>query len=134
MIEETKPLPVGLKRDGTPQKRANQWTKRKEVSGLIPEKDKVEHRAHIAAAKLEACMNGKVELSQTQMQAAKALMDKGIASRQAIETTSLEPAALITKDQEEAILRSLIAQRPDLVQQILAEQARSAGGTQLQVA
>lgn len=130
MNSDKQPLPVGFKKDGTPQKRSNQFTKRRELNGSVPAKDITEHRAHIAAAKLEACMEGKVQLSDVQMRAAKALMDKGIASRQAIETTAIEPAAALSKDDERALLRALVSQHPDMVQELLGEQARCAGSGQ----
>jgi polynucleotide 5'-kinase involved in rRNA processing len=85
--EDKTPRQVGLKRDGTPQKRANQWTKAKEVQGKVNERDRDRIRAEVLAHRLEQHVEGKVELSATQVQAAKILIDKGKPSLQAVEQT-----------------------------------------------
>lgn len=116
--------PVGFKRDGTPQKRANQWTKRKEFSE-IPDRDRSRHRADCAAAYLERVMSGKTESNPYRVQAAKALMDKGLPSLQAVEQTVMEAA--VNRSEADILndLREIIKQHPDLIQQLLAEQARA---------
>ena len=101
------PLPVGLKRDGTPQKRSNQWTKAKEVQGKVNERDRDRVRAEVLADRLEKHVNGKVDLSPTQVQAAKILIDKGKPSLQAIEQTNSEEPP--TEQEIMAQLHSLLA-------------------------
>ena len=110
-------LPVGLKRDGTPQKRANQWTKAKEVQGQVNERDRDRVRAELLANRLEQHVNGAVELSPTQVQAAKILIDKGKPSLQAVEqTTHEEPAS---EGQIMASLAHLISQNPALLRPLI---------------
>jgi hypothetical protein len=87
MEENKSNLPVGLRKDGTPQRRANQWTKAKEVQGKVNERDRDRLRAEVLASRLEEHVEGKRELSATQVQAAKILIDKGKPSLQAVEQT-----------------------------------------------
>ena len=117
-------LPVGLKRDGTPQKRNNQWTKRKEMGQQLPDRDKDKHRAECAAAMLDQHLQGNREMSATQVQAAKILMDKGKPSLQAVESTVVEPAVMRSEAELYEELKAALRSRPDLTQQALADLAK----------
>jgi hypothetical protein len=106
-MEQTKePLPVGLKKDGTPQRRANQWTKAKAVQGQVNERDRDRIRAEVLASRLEEHVEGKRELSATQVQAAKILIDKGKPSLQAVEQTFHEEPK--TEEEIKAQLHALL--------------------------
>ena len=118
---------VGHKRDGTPQRRANQWPKRKELGGTGLDRDKDRHRAECAAAMLERHLDGKLDMSATQVQAAKILLDKGKPSLQAVEQTMLEPAMARTESEILDQLRAYIAQHPELIAELVGAQARDAG-------
>ena len=68
---------------------------------------KAKIRAAFAADKLEQYMRGEIELNQSQVSAAKILMDKGMPSLQSIEQVSTEE--LPTEAEIMAQLRSLLA-------------------------
>ena len=112
------------KRDGSPRKRSNQWLKREELGG-IPERDRARHRAECAAAYLEHVMTGRAQSNTNRVQAARALMDKGLASLSAVEQTILEPAAISDEATLYASLREIIKQHPDILAQLNAEAAQS---------
>ena len=125
---DKQPIAVGLKRDGTKQARSNQWIKRKAIKAVgadaAIERDKSRLRAEYASRMLESHLDGTVKLDAVGVQAAKALMDKGLPSLQAIETTSVEPAMTMT---EETILASLVSAMtayPHLVNRAQAELAK----------
>jgi hypothetical protein len=101
---------------------ANQFTKAKE-EGRVPPKgknaftegkrekmdplQKAKIRAAFAADKLEQYMKGEIELNQSQVSAAKILMDKGMPSLQSIENTTVEEPK--TEAEIMAQLHSLLA-------------------------
>lgn len=79
----------------------------------------------ILLAKLDKDATGEEKLTEGQRASIKLLLDKAMPTLQAVEQTQLEPAALVTKDGEREMLQALITQHPDLVQELLAEQART---------
>lgn len=117
---------VGHKRDGSPQKHSNQWLKRKELKQELSagaERDKDKLRAEMCAAFIEQHVHGKRKMSSSQVQAAKILIDKGKPSLQAVEQTTIEPAAVRNDAELVEGLRAIIQAHPDLIQRILGEQA-----------
>ena len=79
----------------------------------------------ILLAKLDKDATGEEKLTEGQRASIKLLLDKAMPTLQAVEQTQMEPAALVTKDGEREMLQALITQHPDLVQELLAEQART---------
>lgn len=88
-----------------------------------------DHRQRIKTgmltARLQRAALGKVEMSTNQVQAAKVLLDKAIPTLQAVESVITEVAANRSESDLLNDLREIIKQHPDLIQQLLAEQARS---------
>lgn len=127
--------PPGFKKDGTPQKRSNQYTKAREQARLAI--DAEEHRRRIKVGMLQARLHsaamGKAEMSATQVAAAKVLLDKAMPTLQAVEQSHSEPA--VTRSEAELLeeLKALLAANPDLAQKALAELAKESG-TQPKVA
>jgi hypothetical protein len=115
--EESTTLPVGRKKDGTPQKRSNQWLKAKEVQGKVNERDRDKVRAEALANHLEKHVYGKAKLSQTQVQAAKILIDKGKPSLASVEQTTHE--APLDEAETVAKLAHLLAANPALLRPLL---------------
>lgn len=91
MEEAKNPLPVGVKRDGTPQRRENQFTKAKKIQGQANERDKDRIRAEMLAqrlfkfAKSKGKQAQKYRMDAAQVQAAKVLIERGKPALQAIE-------------------------------------------------
>lgn len=84
----------------------------------------------ILLAKLDKDASGEEKLTEGQRASIKLLIDKAMPTLQAVETTQIEPAAALTKDGEKELLRALILQHPDLVQEVLGEMAKGAGPDQ----
>ena len=83
-------------------------------------------RAEFAAKKLMQCVkgNGKSTLDRNQVAAARALLDKGKPSLQAIEQTNIDPAASLSESQIRENIKQLLVEHGSLVAEILAEIAR----------
>jgi hypothetical protein len=121
--------PSGFKKDGTPQKRANQWTKARDQARLAI--DAEEHRRRIKVGMLQARLHsaamGKADMSATQVAAAKVLLDKAMPTLQAVEQSYTEPAATRSEAELLAELKAVLASNPDLAQKALAELAKESG-------
>ena len=129
MTQSAAPIQAGglYKRDGTKRKVSNQWLKRQELGG-IPERDRDRHRAECAAAYLSHVMEGKTKGDTVRVQAARALMDKGKPSLSAVEQTTIEPATERSESELISSLREIIKQYPDVLKQLIAEQAQASPG------
>jgi hypothetical protein len=125
MIEEPK-KDYGLKADGTPRQRSNQWVKNRERMERFHNAE--EHRNKIKVGMIMAEMHraalGKKELKDGQVAAAKLLLDKAMPTLQAVEQTNIEPAATRSEAELLSELKAILAANPDLAQQALAELAK----------
>lgn len=96
---------AGAKGQQARKKRSNRWLHRRE------EKDREAIRQRIQVdmicAKLERAAKGEIDLSPTQVQAAKVLLDKTLPSLQAVEQTQMDAPA--TEEEIMAQLHSLLA-------------------------
>lgn len=99
-----------------PPKGENHFTTGKRDRKTTQERARL--RATLAADKLERYINGEIEMSPAQVTAARALMDKGIASLQAVETTELDPVEGMTEEEAENMVRALILANPRLIQSL----------------
>lgn len=103
---------------------ANQHTAtKKEHFPDTSQRDKV--RAELLAQRLELHAKGKLDLSQSQVAAAKILIDKGKPSLQAVEQTNIEPALARTESEIIESLNKIIDANPDILTQLIAIRARS---------
>ena len=88
-----------------------------------------EHRARIKVGQLQerlmSAAMGRVKMDSNQVQACKVLLDKAMPTLQAVETTSIEPAAVKSESELLAEIAELIKANPDLVQRALALNAQS---------
>lgn len=113
MEEEKKPLPVGFKRDGTPQRRNNQFTKAKALQGQVNERDKDRIRAEMLSQRLYKYANSKgkrtekYRMEPAQVQAAKVLIERGKPALQAIESVIYEAPA--SEEEIKAQLHALLS-------------------------
>lgn len=81
------------------------------------EQTKAKIRAAFAASKLEDFLKGEVTLDSAQVSAAKALMDKGMPSLQAVESKTVNEFEDMDENQLNEYVRALILSRPELLRQ-----------------
>lgn len=95
------------------EKRSNKWIARRE------EKDREAIRERIQVGmlvtQLEKASKGEVDLSPTQVSAAKILLDKALPSLQAIETSAKEQFSELSDDELREQVRALITLHPWLL-------------------
>lgn len=115
---------AGRKGAAARKTRGNQYTTGK------PERVHVEDmrariKVGILLSKLERDVEGKIELTDGQRASIKLLIDKALPTLQAVEQSMTEPA--VTRSESELLeaMRQLMLSHPDLVQQILGEQAKA---------
>lgn len=82
------------------------------------EQTKAKIRAAFAADKLEAYLNGDVTLEAAQVTAARALMDKGLPSLQAIEATEVNQFDKMSEEEILEQVRALINLHPGLIERL----------------
>lgn len=75
-------------------------------------------RASLAAAKLEAHINGECEIDAVTVSACKALMDKGMPSLASVENTTVNEFETMSQDELESMVRALITADPTLLQRL----------------
>lgn len=80
--------------------------------------EKAKIRAGIAADKLQRFMDGEIELSQAQVSAARALMDKGLPSLQAVEQKEVNDLDRMSQQEMDDMVRALITANPGLLQRL----------------
>lgn len=83
-------------------------------------------RVGMLLSRLEDAVDGRVEITPVQAQAAKILLDKALPTLQSIEQTTIDPSSALGEGDIRDQLRALLAAHPDLVQELLGEQARQA--------
>ena len=79
---------------------------------------KAKIRAAFAADKLEDFLKGKTELNPAHVSAAKALMDKGMPSLQAVESVQTNDFEKMSEDELESMVKALITSHPALIQKL----------------
>ena len=119
---------MSLKKDGTPQQRANQWTKRREQLDVEGHRKRIKVGALLGLATRIAL--GQSEATAAQVAALKVVLDKALPTLQAVEQIHSEPAATASESDLLSGLRAIFQAHPGLVQQILGEQARNAAPLQ----
>lgn len=98
-----------------PPKASNQF-----IKGTRTEHDpqtKAKIRAAFAADKLEAYLNGEEELDSTKVAACKILIDKGLPSLQAVESTEVNQFDKMSEDELREQVRALITLHPWLIRE-----------------
>ena len=78
---------------------------------------KAKIRAAFAAEKLEAHLNGETELTQSQVSAAKILMDKGMPSLQSVESTEVNEFDSMSEEELKGMVQALITSHPWLLRE-----------------
>ena len=126
----TNPLPVGFKRDGTPQRRSNGFiaARRKVREQLDVESMRKRIKVGNLLARLYKAGRGKLDLSSNQIQAIKLLLDKAMPTLQAVETSYSEPAVERSEPELVAELKRVFDSSPGLLDQIIAERAQANPG------
>lgn len=111
---------------------ANQYTatKKSDVKDTA-QRDRV--RAELLAQRLELHAKGRVEMSATQVAAAKVLIDKGKPSLQAIEHQEIDARDRIPESELLGQLQAIISANPGLLQQLnaIAAQQQTDGSPRL---
>jgi hypothetical protein len=94
--------------------RSNRWLKRRDEKDREAIRERI--KTDMLCAQLERAAAGEIELSPTQVQAAKVLLDKTLPSLQAVEQTQIEAP----KDEGEILgaLTHLLSQNPSLLRQL----------------
>lgn len=102
----------------------NGWTKRSELRDV----EAIRRRVDVGRilGRLERIGEGKEDASPSQIAALKILADKTIPSLSAVENTQIDPSAALGESDIREQLRSLLAAHPDVVAELLGEQARKA--------
>lgn len=96
-----------------PPKSSNQF-----IKGTREEHDpqtKAKIRAAFAADKLEEYLRGECDLDSSKVAAAKALMDKGLPSLQAVESTETNQWDKLSEQELLSMVQALITSRPELI-------------------
>lgn len=110
-------------RKGQAVRKANieQWQARNKVR-MTSEEHRQRIKVGMLITKLEKVASGQMKLSQSQVTAAKALLDKALPTLQAVEAHVItEPAATRSEADLLADLRALVRAYPDVVRSMLAE-------------
>lgn len=102
----------------------NGWMKRRDA--LDVEQIRKRIKVGMLVSRLEAASEGRVDMSATQVAAAKILLDKAVPSLSAVEQTTIDPSASLGESDIRDQLRTLLASHPDVVAELLGEQARQA--------
>jgi hypothetical protein len=94
--------------------RSNRWLKRRDEKDREAIRERI--KTDMLCSQLERAAAGEIELSPTQVQAAKVLLDKTLPSLQAVEQTQIEAP----KDEGEILgaLTHLLSQNPSLLRQL----------------
>lgn len=100
--------------DTPQQKRSNQYIKRAERYRDI-EFARRKIKAGILISRLNKAAAGKTELTKSQLEATKMLLDKAVPSLQAIEQTNIDPMDEMSEDQHLSQAMALITSNPALV-------------------
>jgi hypothetical protein len=96
------------------QKRSNQHIKRAErVRDVEFARRKI--KAGILISRLAKAAAGKIELSKSQLEASKMLLDKAVPSLQAVENTNVSPLDQMSEEQLADQAKALIISSPRLV-------------------
>lgn len=113
--------------------RGNQYTVRREQKDAKDNaqrwQDNPRFNAGVLLTRLENHANGVVELKPTQVKAIELMLDRVAPRLSAVEQTVIEPAARLTEQEIRAQLRELVANHGGLLQELIAEHARSALAT-----
>lgn len=81
------------------------------------EQTKAKIRATFAADKLEAYLNGETELDSSKVAACKILIDKGMPSLQAVESTTRSETDEMSEEELKDYVRALISSHPELIRE-----------------
>lgn len=113
------------------QKRSNQHIKRRERAQDI-EFARRKIRAGILISRLNRAAAGKIDLTKSQLEATKMLLDKAVPSLQAIEQTVTNPIEQMDEEQLVEMVKALITAHPKLIQLFRpgAHEANSVSDTQ----
>ena len=105
-----------FRKDGTPRRRSNQFiaAKRSAMAKETAEDLRQKIRIGMVLQKLHRAVQGKEDLSPTQVQSCKILMDKAIPTLQSVEQTITEPAAVLDESALFKQLQELLAAFPDM--------------------
>jgi len=102
-----------------------QWAARKRVA-INAEEHRQRIKVGMLITKLEKVAAGKLKLTQSQVTAAKALLDKALPTLQAVEAHVItEPAATRSESDLLADLRALVRAHKELIREILADEDRT---------
>lgn len=104
----------GNKKPDAPEAQ-NQFTTGKRTKH--DELTKAKIRATFAADRLEAYIKGETSLEPAQVAAAKALMDKGMPSLQAVEQKNVSEFEEMSEDEMREYVRALILSHPELIKE-----------------
>lgn len=102
----------------------NGWMKRRDALDVESIRKRI--KVGMLVSRLEDASEGRVEMSPTQVAAAKILLDKAIPSLSAVEQTTIDPSAALGESDIREQLRTLLQAHPDIVGELLGEQARKA--------
>lgn len=105
--------------------RSNGWIARRE-NALGIEDMRRRIKVGMLLSRLEDAAEGRVELTPVQAQAAKILLDKAMPTLQSVETTQIDPSATLGDADIRDQLRALLSAHPDVVAELIGEQARQA--------
>lgn len=104
--------------------RRNGWEKAREAHDVEGIRRRV--KVGMLVSRLEAASEGRVDMTPTQVAAAKILIDKCLPSLSAVEQTTIDPSSALGEGDIRDQLRALLSAHPDIVQELLGEQARQA--------
>ena len=114
------------------QKHSNQYIKRKERAQDI-EFARRKIKAGILIGRLNRAAAGKVDLTKSQLEATKMLLDKAVPSLQAVEQTTVNQYEDSTPESRLALAQALISTFPELIAQLnLAPKPVEAGGSEVE--
>lgn len=100
------------------QKRSNQHLKRAErVRDVEFARRKI--KAGILISRLAKAASGKIELTKSQLEASKMLLDKAVPSLQAVEQTVISATDSMSEDEVKEQVKALITSSPALLMSIL---------------
>lgn len=99
------------------QKHSNQHIKRRERAHDI-EFARRKIKAGILISRLNKAAAGTIELSKSQLEATKMLLDKAVPSLQAIEQTNINPMDDMPEEQLLGMAKALITAHPELIAQL----------------